>query len=108
MRTLRIRGIRDIALVLTGAYCFRCSNCSTKFVHRPLGARNAAWAKCPRCLRMDLSMWDLRLYRPSTWMRLKLWFGAHPWRCDRCRHNFVSFRPRKERYVRPAVEEESA
>jgi hypothetical protein len=57
---------------------------------------------------MDLSTWDLKLYRATKWMRLQIWFGGHPWRCDRCRHNFVSFRPRKERFVRQSLEQESA
>ncbi len=67
----------------------------------PVGITNAKYAKCPRCLRMDLSAWDPKYYRPSFWMELRVWLGAHRWRCDPCRHNFVSFRPRKLRYVRP-------
>jgi hypothetical protein len=54
---------------------------------------------------MDLSSWDLKMYRPSAMMRLKLWFGANTWRCDPCRNNFASFRPRKEKYVRPMLDE---
>lgn len=108
VKTTSLRGLQDFILLLTGAYRFRCSHCASRFYHRPLGPLNAAWAKCPKCLRMDLSSWDVRLYRPTRWMRLQLWFGGNPWRCERCRQNFVSFRPRKERYVRNTLGEESA
>ncbi len=35
-------------------------------------------------------------------MQLQLLVGANRWRCEVCRCNFVSLRPRKEKYVRPA------
>lgn len=47
---------------------------------------------------MDLSRWSLEDYRPGAFSRLLLRLGANPWRCEYCRHNFVSFRPRKLRY----------
>lgn len=106
VKTVGMGGFRDFVLLLSGAYRFRCSHCTAKFYHRPLGPKSVTWAKCPKCLRLDLSSWDIRMYRAPFRVRLKLWLGAHPWRCERCRHNFASFRARKERYVRPAVSEE--
>ncbi len=60
------------------------------------------YAQCPRCLRQDLTTWDLRHYRATGWMRLRILLGAKRWRCEVCRCNFVSLRPRKEKYVPPA------
>jgi hypothetical protein len=60
------------------------------------------YAKCPRCLRQDLSTWDLKHYRAGNWMRFQMLLGGRRWRCEVCRCNFVSLRPRKEKYVRPA------
>jgi hypothetical protein len=60
------------------------------------------YTQCPRCLRQDLSTWDLRHYHATLWMRVRMLFGARRWRCEVCRCNFLSLRPRKEKYVRPA------
>jgi hypothetical protein len=49
---------------------------------------------------MDLSRWSVADYRPDATARLLLALGASPYRCPYCRVNFVSFRKRKERYVR--------
>jgi len=61
------------------------------------------YARCPRCLRQDLSTWDLHYYRASFGMRVWMLLGAKRWRCEACRCNFVSLRPRREKYVRPAA-----
>lgn len=65
------------------------------------GWRSLTYAKCPKCLRMDLSMWDPKYYRSSLLTSVLVWLGANRWRCEPCRTNFVSFRPRKEKYRRP-------
>jgi hypothetical protein len=52
---------------------------------------------------MDLSTWDPSYYRSSLWMQIRQWLGAHRWRCEACRNNFVSWRPRREKYVRPGA-----
>lgn len=100
-RSARTRGFIDQFLSLLGFYAFRCSDCNFRFRANPLGVTNAGYAKCPRCLRMDLTTWDPKYYKPSRWTDLKVWLGAHRWRCDPCRNNFVSWRRRKQRYVRP-------
>ena len=46
---------------------------------------------------MDLNGWTGKTYvDPPFWVALKVSFGAHRWRCEYCRLNFASFRPRKE------------
>lgn len=100
---MRTRGLGELALTLFGLYAFRCGNCGRKFLSRPMGVGGSVYAKCPRCYRMDLTTWDQKYYRASFWESFKTWFGAHRWRCEPCRTNFVSWRPRKEKYVRPAA-----
>lgn len=58
-----------------------------------------AYARCPGCRRMDLNQWSLEHYQPHGWMSLKLMLGGHRFRCEYCRINFVSMRPRKERFT---------
>jgi hypothetical protein len=45
---------------------------------------------------MDLNGWTGKTYTPPFFMGLKVYFGAKKWRCEYCRLNFASFRPRKE------------
>ena len=47
----------------------------------------------------DLTTWSRNHYRVSFGRGLLLFFGAHPYRCERCRCNFVSFRKRKRKRV---------
>jgi hypothetical protein len=45
---------------------------------------------------MDLNAWTGKTYTPPFFMGLKVSMGARKWRCEYCRLNFASFRPRKE------------
>ncbi len=47
---------------------------------------------------MDLSRWSEDDYYVPLARRILLRLGAHPYRCEYCRVNFVSFRSRRERY----------
>lgn len=76
----------------------RCRACMHSFYWRPFSPVSWFWARCPRCFRMDLAKWSPHRYRAPLSMRVKLVFGARPWRCEACRTNFVSFRMRKEEY----------
>jgi hypothetical protein len=89
-------------LILSGGFNTNCRDCGHIFVARPFGLLHSLWANCPRCYRLDLATWDPAYYRSTLWMRIRVFFGAHHWRCEPCRVNFVSFRPRKQRYLRPA------
>jgi hypothetical protein len=107
VKPARVRRLRERLFALLGYDCARCSACGHRFLASPIGHfESIAFAKCPKCLRMDLTTWDPKYYRPSAWMNLKLWFGAHCWRCEPCRTNFVSFRSRKEKYVRPGGDQD--
>ena len=46
---------------------------------------------------MRLSTWSPSQYHVPAGRTLLMFFGANPYRCERCRHNFVSFRLRKYR-----------
>jgi hypothetical protein len=52
------------------------------------------YAKCPRCLRTDLTTWSRRFYQASLLQNVQLFFGGQRYRCSPCRCNFVSFKPR--------------
>jgi DNA-directed RNA polymerase subunit RPC12/RpoP len=103
VRSERTRGLREKLLALAGYFAFRCLSCSARFLDKPLGLASTAYARCPKCYRFDLSTWDPSRYRTTTWISIRLWFGAHRWRCERCRINFASWRPRRQKYVRPTA-----
>jgi DNA-directed RNA polymerase subunit RPC12/RpoP len=90
-RTLieRLNGLRFVSPL-------RCLDCKTRFVASTLDWRDLKYARCPICFRMDLNSWTGRNFNPPFWTSIKLLFGARRWRCEYCRHNFASFRGRKE------------
>ncbi|MCC6536136.1 MAG: hypothetical protein IT162_01205 [Bryobacterales bacterium] len=57
------------------------------------------YARCPGCLREDLTDWEEKYYYPPRWQQALLHFGAKAHRCAVCRKNFVSFRPRRREFV---------
>jgi transposase-like protein len=46
-------------------------------------------------LRTDLGTWSRKHYNPGLLSNFLVTFGAQKYRCDQCRHNFVSFRPKQ-------------
>lgn len=83
-----------------GFFRFRCRDCDTRFSGQIWDVSNIFWAKCPRCYRMDLSTWDPEHYRyPTRWLLL-MHLGAKCIRCEYCRHNFLSYRRAKYKFVR--------
>jgi hypothetical protein len=102
VRVGRVRSFLGQLRVLWGEFPARCEDCSARFHVRGVGLGSIFYAQCPHCLRQDLSTWDLKHYRATRWMHFQMLLGAHRWRCEVCRSNFVSLRPRKEKYVRPA------
>jgi hypothetical protein len=47
---------------------------------------------------MDLATWSEEDYFATGRQIVMLRLGAKPYRCEYCRCNFVSFRPRRERF----------
>jgi DNA-directed RNA polymerase subunit RPC12/RpoP len=81
--------------MIAGIYPFRCLDCNERsWVGIWLFSR-LLYAKCPKCLGLELGGWPKRHYHLSFWRNLLSTFGAHRYRCKRCRYNFLSFRPRQ-------------
>jgi hypothetical protein len=77
---------------------FRCRQCSERFSSTIWNLRFARFARCPKCLRLELSTWSEQFYIAPLSTRLFLRMGATPYRCEFCRCNFASFRRCKERF----------
>jgi hypothetical protein len=81
-----------------GIFQLRCRDCDARFQRQIWDPLNSFYARCPRCYRLDLSIWTPQFYRaPARWL-FYLKIGAKAHRCDYCRHNFVSFRPAKLKF----------
>ena len=85
----------DSIRAIFGSYPFRCDDCKTRFYVSIWLVSKLAFAKCPKCLRTDLSTWSQRFYRGSITQTFLVHLGAQKYRCSRCRYNFVSFRLRR-------------
>ena len=72
----------------------RCDECKTRSMLDILLLSKVLIAKCPRCLEMHLTSWNIAHYRIPRWKKLLLTLGASRYRCDACRYNFVSFKRR--------------
>jgi DNA-directed RNA polymerase subunit RPC12/RpoP len=83
---------------LIGISPLRCADCGRRFIARTWDLSQLVYSRCPRCLRRDLNVWTDEQYWPSAFMKFKIKLGAHRWRCEYCRHNFVGFRPRLETF----------
>ena len=83
---------------LLGYYPVRCNACRRRFEASAWSSKLFRYAHCPRCLRTDLSRWNLEHYIVPFWTKVKLGIGAQPYRCETCRCNFASFLPRGERF----------
>lgn len=84
----RLRGI-------LGVHPFRCRKCTHRFLVSIWLFGKLRYAKCPRCLRLELTTWSRRYYKVGFMKNFLVVFGAQKYRCPACRCNFVSFRPRK-------------
>jgi DNA-directed RNA polymerase subunit RPC12/RpoP len=80
---------------LIGTYPFRCSECHHRFLRNVWVLNKLKFAKCPKCLGLELTNWPRTANRVKPFYRFLLTLGAHPYRCAVCRLNFVSFRPRE-------------
>lgn len=74
----------------------RCLDCKMRFVASTVSFKDLRYASCPKCARLDLNKWAAKNFDEPFWVTCKATLGAHRWRCEYCRLNFASFRPRKE------------
>jgi predicted Zn-ribbon and HTH transcriptional regulator len=77
----------------------RCRDCESRFSEARLWIPGLIYARCPKCLRQDLSDWAEKYYYPSKLLRVLTYVGAKRQRCPACRVNFVSFFPRRREFV---------
>jgi len=92
LRTSKSRSLSAALLNLLGLFAFRCLDCDHRFRASIWRVRQVLYAKCPRCLRLDLSKWNTTHYNPPFTTSLAVACGAKCVRCEYCRHNFWSFR----------------
>lgn len=95
VRRARSQSVGERILMLFGIYPFRCRDCKARFRLSVWLLSKLQYAKCPKCLRFELTTWSRKYYRAGLWPSLLVTFGAQKYRCSACRCNFVSFRPRK-------------
>jgi len=98
LRISRTRTPKERLALLIGIQPVRCRDCRTRFTFHNWQVSTWCYAKCPRCYQMDLSTWTLHHYRVPGWKTLLINLGANPYRCEYCRHNFVSLRRRKYKF----------
>jgi hypothetical protein len=95
IRRARLQGFSESIRAVFGIYPFRCRGCQNRFHISVWLISRLAFAKCPKCLRMELSTWSRKFYNPGLFAKVLITFGGQKYRCTGCRCNFVSFRPRK-------------
>jgi DNA-directed RNA polymerase subunit RPC12/RpoP len=95
IRYSSLRGASEKLGSLAGVRPLRCRDCRKRFTGRVWSLSALRYAHCPKCLRTDLTSWSASHYSVPFGRSVLLFFGARPYRCDYCRHNFVSFRHRK-------------
>ncbi len=100
LRYATLHGIRERLLALLGIRPLRCRDCHARFVVRTWSPTAMFYARCPRCWRMDLARWHEEYYCVPFRRRLAIALGANKYRCEYCRVNFTSFRPRLTPYRR--------
>lgn len=91
LRRSRGKSLLDRAALLAGFCPFRCSDCKHRFRVSVWLVSKLQYAKCPRCLRLDVRPWPRKKFRLNPWQKFKLALGAHTYRCSPCRTNFISF-----------------
>lgn len=98
LKPLRYRSVGEWVRSLLGTSRLRCVDCRHDFVARTWDLSFLRYARCPKCLRMDLGTWSEGQARPTLFKDLWLKLGASRYFCEYCRYAFVSLRPRKERF----------
>jgi hypothetical protein len=103
-KVLPVRSLWDRMGEYVGSFRLKCTDCGCNY-KKTWRILDAFYAKCPRCLRTDLTVWTEQYYRAPFGLALKIAFGARRRRCEACRHNFASFRLLKSWYKRPTPDQ---
>src|SRR5580704_7197356 len=98
LQSSQIRGFAEQLKSLFGVLPFRCRQCPERFLSSIRKLHVAIYARCPKCMRLELSNWSEENYVVPLGTRLLLRAGATPYRCECCRCNFTSYRRCKERF----------
>jgi DNA-directed RNA polymerase subunit RPC12/RpoP len=98
VRRSRRANTSEMVRMMLGIYPFRCINCGDRFWGNVWLFSSWRWARCPRCLTLNLTDWPKRHYHIGTWVQILSKLGAKKHRCGHCRNNFLSFRPRLPAY----------
>jgi DNA-directed RNA polymerase subunit RPC12/RpoP len=93
VRRSKRQGFNELVRMCLGIYPFRCMNCHERFWVSVWLFSRLPFAKCPKCLNVQLTAWPAKYFSPNAWRYLAAMLGARRYRCMRCRYNFVSFRP---------------
>lgn len=99
IRYASLRGASERLASLVGIRPLRCRDCRERFTGRTWSPSELRYVRCPKCFRTDLTSWSPSRYYVPFGQGVLMFLGARPYRCDYCRHNFVSFRRRRHRYV---------
>lgn len=91
-RRSRKKSFSDFLKMSVGIYPFRCLDCNQRVWFSIWLLSKLQYAKCPKCLGLQLTTWDRKYYRQTFLRNLMMTFGAHRYRCQSCRYNFLSFR----------------
>ena len=94
VRLSRKQGVSQRLRALFGVHRFRCSHCGKRFEDRAWRFEFVWYAKCPRCAGLELRDWEEKYYYPPAFKRMLAYLGAQKQRCEACRYNFITFRPR--------------
>ena len=104
IRRSRRRSKAELLRMSVGVYPFRCNSCSQRFWSSIWLFSTLRFAKCPKCLGMDLlNEWPRKSHRLSPANRVLIGIGGKRCRCLRCRYNFVRLRPILLPLVDPAA-----
>jgi DNA-directed RNA polymerase subunit RPC12/RpoP len=93
IRRSRGQSVFEFFQMALGTYPFRCIACNYRFPVNLWLWSKLKYAKCPKCLNFNLTIWPKGRYWLNAWGSLLVAFGAHRYRCPACRYHFLSFRP---------------
>lgn len=103
VRRSKRQTLSELLRMSTGMYPFRCMDCDRRFWVSVWLFSKLPFAKCPKCLNVQLTTWPAKYFAPTLWRSVAVMLGAHRYRCMPCRHNFISFRT-----MQPTIAESAA